>query len=235
MTAVCQSDDDAAVSRNTRLQMIKQTIIKVQGPDALNFLQGQLTNDIRLARQGVPMRSAWCNPKGRVICLFALSGIEAGYTLLLPTELADGVVQRLTMFRFRSKVEFATEAAADADPAELVRSGVPHIGSEQTEKFTAHMLNLDLLGAISFEKGCYTGQEIIARTHYKGATKRRALRFESMAPVAVGNKVSDGSREIGEVLNVAGLDLLAVVPVDRADDALSIGGIELTHLLLPYM
>jgi folate-binding protein YgfZ len=175
--------------------MNHQTIIKVSGGDALDFLQGQLTNDLHRLDRGASMRCAWCSPKGRVICLFLVSMDEDGYSLLLPAELADNVLKRLTMFRFRAKVEFETEAAADgADLSELIRDGIPHIGSDQSEKFTAHMLNLDLLGAINFEKGCYTGQEIIARTHYKGATKRRALRFESAAPVSVGDKVSDGSR-----------------------------------------
>jgi folate-binding Fe-S cluster repair protein YgfZ len=39
------------------------------------------------------------------------------------------------------------------------------------------MLNLDLIGAVSFEKGCYTGQEVIARAHFRGQVKRRMLRF----------------------------------------------------------
>ncbi len=215
--------------------MIDQMHICVSGADSMEFLQGQLTHDVRHLESGTTLRAAWCNPKGRVICLFQVSRDDAGFRLLLPLELAESTVKRLTMFRFRSKVDFATEPAEAADPRALIQSGVPHIGREQTEKYTAHMLNLDLLDAISFEKGCYTGQEIIARTHYKGATKRRALRFESTGPVAVGDKVSDGSRDIGEVLNVAGLELLAVVPVERADDALSISGIELTHRPLPYL
>jgi folate-binding protein YgfZ len=215
--------------------MNHQTIIKVSGGDALDFLQGQLTNDLHRLDRGASMRCAWCSPKGRVICLFLVSMDEDGYSLLLPAELADNVLKRLTMFRFRAKVEFETEAAADgADLSELIRDGIPHIGSDQSEKFTAHMLNLDLLGAINFEKGCYTGQEIIARTHSKGATKRRALRFESAAPVSVGDKVSDGNRDIGEVLNVSGRELLAVIPVDKADGPLTVNGIKLTHLPLPY-
>ena len=49
-----------------------------------------------------------------------------------------------------------------------------YIGAETSGCFTPHMLNLDKLGAISFTKGCYTGQEVIARTHYKGTTKKHA-------------------------------------------------------------
>jgi folate-binding Fe-S cluster repair protein YgfZ len=96
------------------------------------------------------------------------------------------------------------------------------------------MLNLDLLEAVSFDKGCYPGQEIVARTHYRGATKRRTHRFTSTEPVAPGDKVSDGERDIGEVLNAIGNDLLAVIPSDKADDALAVNGIDLTHIRLEY-
>jgi folate-binding Fe-S cluster repair protein YgfZ len=96
------------------------------------------------------------------------------------------------------------------------------------------MLNLDLLDAISFDKGCFPGQEIVARTHYKGATKRRTVRFTVEQPVRVGDKVSLEGRDIGEVLNVAGTGLLAVVPVDKADETLTIGGSSLKREQLPY-
>ena len=97
------------------------------------------------------------------------------------------------------------------------------------------MLNLDLLDAVSFDKGCYTGQEIVARTHYKGATKRRTMRFDASAPVAEGDKVQLDGRDVGDVLNVAGNQLLAVVPIDKADAGLTAGGASLVNVPLPYM
>ena len=73
--------------------MIEQATIKVRGPDAADFLQGQLTNDLRLLVRSASVRSAWCNPKGRVICLFQVSTDDAGYCLLLPMELADAILR----------------------------------------------------------------------------------------------------------------------------------------------
>lgn len=216
--------------------MERLSTIRVTGTDATAFLQGQLTNDLRKLGSGRQMLAAWCNPKGRVIWFGTISATEDGYELSVPTEIAADVVRRMTMFRFRSKVEFAqVDDAASVDPQSLILEGRAYIGSAQMEKFTPHMLNLDLLDAISLDKGCYTGQEIVARTHYKGATKRRALRFESAAPVAVGDKVSLGDRDIGEVLNAADNDLLAVVPLDKADEALTVNGIALTRKALPYL
>jgi folate-binding protein YgfZ len=129
------------------------------------------------------------------------------------TDLAEDIVRRLTMFRFRSRVEFAIEEGGTVDAEFLISNGYPFIGAIQSELFTPHMLNLDLLGAVSVDKGCYPGQEVVARTHFRGATKRRLMRFESSAPVSPGDKVSDGEREIGEVLNAVGKHSLAVVPI----------------------
>ncbi|MDJ0941548.1 MAG: hypothetical protein QNJ00_17425 [Woeseiaceae bacterium] len=221
--------------------------IVVSGDDAREFLQGQLTQDVaRLDENATnpPLLSAWCNPKGRVIALLRLSKTGSGYALALPAELADAVVKRLTMFRFRSKVDFETRLAT---PAELgfdgasedflltsLRDGIADIRGPQSEEFTPHMLNLDLLDAVSLDKGCYTGQEIVARTHYRGATKRRMLRFTSSAPVSAGDKVEDGDRSVGEVVNAIGNELLAVVPVDSTD-GLKVGDAALEASSLPYL
>lgn len=207
----------------------------VSGADALEFLQGQLTIDLQKPGAGEIRRAGWCNPKGRVICLFDLCAEDEGFALTFPTELAGDVVRRLTMFRFRSKVDFDLQPSSDEGRLlEKLRDGVAEIWKEQSEKFTPHMLNLDLIDAVDFDKGCYTGQEIVARTHYRGASKRRCMRFESTEPVSPGDKVSDGNRDVGEVLNVVGNDLLAVVPTDIADNDLTVNSTALLHLPLPY-
>ncbi len=149
------------------------------------------------------------------------------------------------IFRFRARVKFDVEEATQEQLGmessfeewrlENLRTGIPEILKAQSEQFTPHMLNLDLLGAVSVDKGCYPGQEIVARTHFRGTTKRRCLRFESAEPVSPGDKVSDGDRDVGEALNAIGNDLLAVLPVDKADEALNINGITLLHLDLPYL
>jgi hypothetical protein len=210
--------------------------ITVSGPDAFEFLQGQLTNDLRLLDAQETLLTAWCNPKGRVICLMTVARTADGYSLTIPTDLSDDIIKRLTMFRFRSKVEFEVlPEPSVVNMSEQIEAGIPWIGLDQTEKFTPHMLNLDLLDAVSFDKGCYTGQEIVARTHYKGATKRRTLAFESDSPVAVGDSVSDGDRETGTVLNVADKKLLAVVRTGDSTDEMTAGSIRLNPVPLPYL
>jgi tRNA-modifying protein YgfZ len=218
--------------------------IVVSGADAFDFLQAQISNDLRVLEEKAELLAAWCNPKGRVICLFRVSRSESDFVLILPAELADPVLRRLTMFRFRSKVEFAMSPASPSDLGiegstdewllENLKAGRPEVWQAQSEEFTPHMLNLDLLGAISFDKGCYPGQEIVARTHYRGATKRRTHRFEASQPVSPADKVSDGERDIGAVLNAIGTDLLAVIPTEKADESLTAGSATLTHIPLDY-
>ncbi len=222
--------------------------IAARGADAFSFLQGQLSNDLGRLDQDAQLLAAWCNPQGRVICLARVGRDRDGYRLALPAELADGVTERLLRFRFRAKVTFEIEPAplwllstdagtgvglADWQRMNLER-GIPEIGTAQSEKFTPHMLNLDRLDALSLDKGCYTGQEVVARTHYRGATKRRMLRFESEVEVAPGNELNAGDRKAGEVVNAIGTGLLAVVSLEFAAAALTIRGRPISPAPLPY-
>ena len=212
------------------------TSIAVCGDDAGDFLQGQLTNDINRTAPDKPIWAAWCTPKGRVITLFRVYINETGYRLDTPADLATSIIARLTMYRFRAQVDFSTaNSTTDIDLSERIAAGIPFIAAAQTEKFTPHMLNLDALGAINLDKGCYTGQEIVARTHYKGATKRRTLRFECAGAINPGDKVSAGSRAVGEVLNVAGNDLLAVISTANAQDQLTVNDAPLLYRELDYL
>jgi hypothetical protein len=86
-------------------------------------------------------------------------------------------------------------------------SGVPRIAAEGGGH-TAHMLGLDRLQAISLAKGCYPGQEIVARTHYLGQSKRSlcCLWVDHPEPPAVGTPLSLAGQTVGEVVSAVGLD-----------------------------
>jgi folate-binding protein YgfZ len=123
-----------------------------------------------------------------------------------------------------------------------VAAGLPHVYPETYEAFVAQMLNIDLLGGISFAKGCYTGQEIIARTHYRGAIKRRMFRFSAACePPTPGARVLAGEQHAGDVVDAvaaeAGCELLAVVSLASLGERLRLAAphdAELTRLPLPY-
>jgi len=117
----------------------------------------------------------------------------------------------------------------------LINAGIPMILAETSEKYTPHMLNLDCLGAISFKKGCYTGQEVVARTEHLGKSKRRLMHLRTEGnSVAIGGKLRHEERDVGEVINAVGKELLAVVPVDLHDQTLVIDGSRASPVALPY-
>jgi hypothetical protein len=126
------------------------------------------------------------------------------------------------------KAGITNSAPLDELRGAKIRAGIPEILGDSSEKYTPHMLNLDLLGAISFDKGCYTGQEIVARTQNLGSSKRRLMRYRSDATLSSGDKLYNGQKYVGDVINVIENDLLAVTSVDAHDKTLSANGVEVT-------
>jgi folate-binding protein YgfZ len=104
-----------------------------------------------------------------------------------------------------------------------IAAGMPQVYAATSAQFVAQMLNLDCIDAVSFSKGCYTGQEVIARAHYRGRVKRRLQRFETLAPctLAVGDaaRLEDGRAvRVIEALQRAdgSSEFLAVAPLPGA-------------------
>jgi len=134
----------------------------------------------------------------------------------------------------KAGIAAAGKASAEFLRSAKIRAGIPEILGGQSERYTPHMLNLDLLGAISFDKGCYMGQEVVARTQFLGSSKRRLMRYRTEGTVSSGDKLSDGEKDVGEIVNVAGNDLLAVTPVALHGKVLFINGARATPVRLPY-
>jgi folate-binding protein YgfZ len=67
-----------------------------------------------------------------------------------------------------------------------IQAGIPLITERTQEEFVPQMANFEKLGAVSFHKGCYPGQEIVARTQYLGKVKRHLYRVHSASPLAAG-------------------------------------------------
>ena len=106
--------------------------------------------------------------------------------------------------------------------------GLPRLPASQREQWTPQQLSLDRLRAFSIKKGCYPGQEIVARTHFLGQVKRGLALYESASGVAVGSDVVVGEdRSIGKIICSLGTLALAVVPLDAPTEDLSCGGIAL--------
>ncbi|HET8881770.1 MAG TPA: hypothetical protein VFM56_06295, partial [Solimonas sp.] len=250
--------------------------LRVRGDDADDFLQGQLSNDLRKLTTQTAQLSSYNSPKGRMLAVLFLVRVGADILIELPRSIADATLARLKMFVLRSKVTIARaddldalaiigdDAAATladhglpvpdaplqclgadaaltvvrrlgaparftvigardaiaalratlpASPHEAehlswrradIESGIPVIWPQTRDHFVAQMANLDLLGGISFDKGCYTGQEIVARLHYLGQLKRRMFvaRIDGAAPPPGSAVHQDGdSQAVGEIVD----------------------------------
>ena len=127
-----------------------------------------------------------------------------------------------------------------------IHAGVPQIGPGTQEQFVPQMINYELLGGVNFKKGCYPGQEIVARSQYLGKLKRRtALATLADAAARPGDEVysvSDPDQPSGMIVNVApngagGADALVEIKLAALDEDVrhaSAGGTPLTFLPLPY-
>ena len=129
-----------------------------------------------------------------------------------------------------------------------IRAGIPVILPQTQEAFVPQMANLDLIGAVNFKKGCYPGQEIVARMQYLGKNKRRMYlaHVESDAATQAGSELFSMEMEgqnCGTVVNIqaapgGGYDLLAVIQI-ASHDAFpvhlgSLQGARLQFQPLPY-
>jgi len=133
----------------------------------------------------------------------------------------------------------ADDAAAEAA---AIDAGRPQVNADTAGAFTAHMLNLDRIGAVSFSKGCYPGQEIVARTHNLGTPKRRMFGFGAgcETPPRPGDGITfAGGERAGTVVRAAGADgavrMLAVARISDIDNGtpLFLGRAELTRFPIP--
>jgi len=148
--------------------------------------------------------------------------------------------------------KLATQAKPMGEPAwELldINAGIPNVYPETVEAFVPQMVNLNLINGVSFTKGCYTGQEVVARMQYLGKLKRRLFRahIDSDSVPAPGTELfsttSESGQGAGKVVLAqpaaeGGIDLLAVVQIGCAEENSvhlnDAQGPKLQFLPLPY-
>ena len=102
-------------------------------------------------------------------------------------------------------------AAAARWKASDLRARIPRLPASQQDKWTPQQLSLDRLDAYSVKKGCYPGQEIVARTHFLGKAKRKLVLLETPTPLEPGAEVHDSENAAGTVVSATGNLVLAVI------------------------
>jgi len=275
-------------------------ILKISGDDAVEFLQGQFSNDVKQLDGSNSQLSSYCTPKGRILASFRIFRDGDDFYLLIPAETIPATQKRLQMYVLMSKVtitDISSDSvrigingqqamdklagycndlpAADNEFCRVnnmqvlripgtqprfiligsagdiqaiwenlvesipvggypdwdlldIQAGLPSVYNETVEAFVPQMINLHAIDGVSFSKGCYPGQEIVARMHYLGKLKRRMYRamIKSAMPPAPGTPLvsahSDSGQGAGQIVSSAPVDegsceVLAVVQISAQE------------------
>lgn len=240
---------------------VARDFVRVSGPEAIDYLQGQLSQDVAAVGAGESALSFLLEPQGKVVALLRLTRL-ADDEFLLDTDggYGESVAERLARFKLRTKVTMETvdwqcvalrgpnaheitngddagsgaelvlpadwpglagvdllgpdvlpppdlARADDAYEAVRIEAGVPRMGAELTERTIPEETGV-VERAVSFTKGCYTGQELVARIDSRGGNVARRLRGVTIedadgALPPPGAKLTRDGRDVGEVTSVA--------------------------------
>lgn len=299
-------------------------IIKIYGEDSFDFLQNQLSQDMRLVTAEHAQLATFSSAKGRVSANFLIwqdSGQEVPtYYAYIRQDIAQVTQKRLSMFVLRAKVKIELLEAkvcgiwssnlellkqhlelSSSVPSEAINTqtfvvnkkeqhffiqfpsqadnirvlaislaaetplcaecekanedywyaqdialGLPWITEATKELFVAQSINQDVLHAINFTKGCYPGQEVIARSHYRGSLKRRSVSGTVSPAISdpkrlIASDVMQGEDIVGQVVNAVNLNdntyLMFEIQLEAlshsTEQALSLAMQEATIHLLP--
>lgn len=311
-----QSLNTAANESDTLLTpLLSQRLIGLEGPDAISYLQGQLTADLDKLSVEQSLLAANCTPKGMVISVLRLFQLESQSLLLrLSSEIEEPALANLKKFSVFSKLSwndvaddwcgmgllgeraesllqqagFDTPRAVNgqtlnsgvilikvgpqrfeiwspADQAEPlwqqlaedcqgaaescwqaaeIEAGLVQLDADSIDSYIPQMLNLQAVDAVSFNKGCYTGQEVVARLQFRGKLKKLLFGARTDADnVEVGTSVFNSQgRNVGKVLHCAEIEngtlLQAVISKKGADEGdlrlASVDGEAVQLISLPY-
>ncbi len=296
-------------------------VLRISGPDSLEFLNAQLTVDISTLEKGKPLIAGYCNPKGRLLSIILITRLHDEYIIVTDSTILLNLEKKLNIYILRLKVtlqidnslkifgligpqtsdliekikkkleynnsdfstimpefehtgwenhlgtlfvmsssnlsslhsiidEFTFKETTKLWNLFEIRSGTPRVTVTTSEMFIPQSLNLDLLGGINFQKGCYPGQEIVARVRYLGKIKQRmgrALVLDHPTP-PIGTSLfldPSGKKRAGKVVNSVefstktGGELLVTIPTGMETQSKlywdgSKEGITLTHTYKTY-
>jgi folate-binding protein YgfZ len=226
----------------------------VAGPDAEDYLQRMLSNDIAAVAVGGACDALLLTAKARLIApLRVLRRAEDDFLLLTEPELGERVAVELTRMRFAAKCEIEPEEheswvvlggeefvdqrpdgeEVSAEEAERARieAAIPRWGAELDETILPAEAGLDRTH-ISFTKGCYPGQEPIARLHYRGHVNR-SLRVLEVAAASPGDEIEFEGKTVGRVTSAVPGVALGYVRAAIPDGAQARIGAESARLHLP--
>jgi folate-binding protein YgfZ len=214
-----------------------RAFVRVSGPDAEDFLQRMVSNDVAVHER---CDALLLTPKARIIApLRIVRRAQDDFLLMTEPDLGDVVRTQLMRSRFAAKVEIEPEEheswlvlggdevlderppGEDASEEDVERwrieSRIPRWGSELDETILPAEAGLEETH-ISFSKGCYPGQEPIARQHYRGKVNRRLRVLDIEGDVAAGDELTRDGKTVGRITSTADGVALGYVRTEVPED-----------------
>jgi folate-binding protein YgfZ len=230
-----QSLTSPAVVRRPR------AFVRVSGPDAADYLQRMVSNDVEALAEGETCDALLLTAKARVIAPLRIRRRAADdFLLLTEPELGETVREELVRMRFAAKAEIepeeheswlvlgGDEVVDERPPGEEVseeelerwriESGIPRWGREIDDRILPAEAGLDETH-ISFSKGCYPGQEPIARQRHRGKVNRKLRVLEIDGEAEPGDALSLDGKNVGRITSAVPGVALAYVRVEVPNDA----------------
>lgn len=189
--------------------LLTTDVVTVAGPDAGRFLQSQLSQDVDTMAVGAHARAFLLEPDGKVAAWGRLTRIsDTSYTFVVDPGAGPTVAARLARFKLRTDVDITVTDGPPVPPEwRRIATGVPAMGREITPSTIPAELGPAVIGAsVSFTKGCYTGQELVARVDSRGNNVPRPVRslhIEGVTVPPTGASVVVGDDEVGVVTSAA--------------------------------
>ena len=251
---------------------VPRDVVRVTGPDAVSYLQGQISQDVAALAVGSSAWSFVLQPQGKVDAWFRVSRVGDDELLLdVDGGFGASLVERLERFKLRTKADLSLldgwrclavrgvagdgfdpgwgiegfdllgadpQPPADVEAGSLedyealrIECGVPRMGSELTERtIPAEAGQAVIDRSVSFTKGCYTGQELVARIDSRGGNVPRHLRgliLDGDVPPEPGEPVVIEGAEVGTITSAARsrrLDALVALAYVKRDVDVPTGG-----------
>lgn len=236
-----------------------RTILRVTGGDRESFLQGLVTNDVKRLADGL-VYTALLTPQGKYLADFFLVPDGDAILIDVQSDLADGLLKRLTMYKLRADVQIeATDMTVvrgleDApegsftDPrhdklgwrAYGIEGGAPVVDWDAIH--VAHVIpqtgvelhgdsyilecGFEQLNGVDFRKGCFVGQEIVARMKHKTELRKGLVQVLLDGAVAEGTEITSAGKPAGVIHTVSGNSAIAYLRLDRAGPEMEAGGVK---------
>ncbi len=211
-------------------------VIRLEGPDSRSFLQGQLSQDLSEIGRGEEAWSFLLQPNGKVEAWLRVEPLGGDdFALDVDEGWGPAVLERLERFKLRVSVALSLEPRGrlvpvpeglDAYETARIAAGIPAMGAELTQATIPAEVGQWIIDAsVSFTKGCYTGQELVARVDSRGGNVPRRLRVLDLGegsvvqadgePPAPGDEVALSTGEKATVTSVAPDGSVALAYVAR--------------------